>query len=275
MMLQEQGKAETNDERKERLAAMRIHLKRTIDLAPQFIEAYSWLGYVSIGLREELSETEALLKKALSLAPGRYELSMDLAQVMIVNNETAAARALITPLKNSTHAKVRDRAEELLEQIAMHLENEEALRAYERRKQDLTTATVDRDDDNDDDSSAPDAHLPPKLTRTPARSSEGPVIETAKIDAAASAKGPQITGLLKLIDCSRGVTLRIQVGNGNIDLHSDDPGNIQFISTVAAVKDAITCGPVTPAINVTITYKPGTDGRFLGEPLVVTFVEKQ
>lgn len=79
---------------------------------------------------------------------------------------------------------------------------------------------------------------------------------------------------MTLIDCSRGVTLRVQVGNGIVQLHTADPSTIEFNSNVAAVKDSIACGPVSPPVAVTITYKRTTDPQYLGEPLRVLFVEK-
>jgi hypothetical protein len=94
------------------------------------------------------------------------------------------------------------------------------------------------------------------------------------VEERASREGPKIEGFLVTIDCTRGVTLRIRVGNGHFELHADEPSRIEFTSYAANVSNAIACGPVSPELPVRITYRRGSDPRFLGEPLVVEFLAK-
>jgi len=71
------------------------------------------------------------------------------------------------------------------------------------------------------------------------------------------------------------MTMRLRVGNGIVELHSDTPEKIEFMSYVAGVSGSIACGSQKPEPPVRITYKRGPDARFLGEPLRVDFVEKK
>ena len=77
-----------------------------------------------------------------------------------------------------------------------------------------------------------------------------------------------------MIDCSRGVTLQLRVGNGTVRLHTDDPQAIEFNSNIAAVKDSVACGPLNPEVAVVVNYRRTGDPQYLGEPTHVTFVER-
>jgi hypothetical protein len=72
-----------------------------------------------------------------------------------------------------------------------------------------------------------------------------------------------------MLDCSAGLTLRIETDTGTIDLHSATPGDIQFLSYIPDVSASVTCGPRNPGTPVTITYRKETR-----EPLVVEFIQK-
>src|SRR5262249_33612116 len=86
--------------------------------------------------------------------------------------------------------------------------------------------------------------------------------------------GPQVEGLLTFIDCSKGMTLRIQIGNGIVQLHSDNSSSVDFTSDVPSIKDSTGCGPLNPPAAVTVSYRRSADPAFLGEPIRVLFVDK-
>ena len=69
------------------------------------VDAYALLGYIALALRSELPEAETALLKASELAPGREELRLALADVMIGNGEDLAARATLTLLRNVTYER--------------------------------------------------------------------------------------------------------------------------------------------------------------------------
>jgi hypothetical protein len=93
--------------------------------------------------------------------------------------------------------------------------------------------------------------------------------------------GRQIDGVLIAIDCTKGMTLRVKVGEGggggggNVELHADDPSKIEFVSYTTSVSDSVACGPLKTQLPVTVIYRAGGDPRFLGQPLRVEFTGKK
>jgi hypothetical protein len=88
------------------------------------------------------------------------------------------------------------------------------------------------------------------------------------LNAPARPEGEHVTGLLTLLDCTSGLTLHVRTDAQMLQLHSDNPTSIQFLSYVPDVSANITCGPRDPGIPVTITYQ-----KEALEPLVVEFIE--
>jgi tetratricopeptide (TPR) repeat protein len=125
-MLQSELSANRSD--KSQVQLMRDHVKKTIELAPAYYPAYDMLGYLALISREELPQTEDVLKKVLASAPGKRDLRLRLAEVMIANKEEIAARVILAPLKNvSDDDSVARRTNSLLEQIQRQVENETAM----------------------------------------------------------------------------------------------------------------------------------------------------
>jgi predicted Zn-dependent protease len=274
-----QSAVETKDKTQWQL--MQYHLKKAIELAPDYFPAHDMLGYVALASGEGIPETEELLKKVLVSAPGKREIRLRLAELMLANKEPLAARAILFPLKNITDDDaVQRRAQLLLDDVQRRIDYEQAVReAQERRKEAETQAANNVRDPAAANPTSPTIETsaverPPALRRPAATTDDSSTVETAKPTLNRPA-GRQIEGTLLLIDCSKGMTLRVRVGNGNVELHSDDPSKIEFISYSKTVSDFIACGPVKTELPVLIIYKAGGDARFLGIPLRVEFTGKQ
>jgi tetratricopeptide (TPR) repeat protein len=259
-----------------RYELMREHLKKAIELSPSYLNTYGMLGYVALMLHDELPQTEDLLKKALNSSPGRQDIRMRLAELMIANKELLAARAIVRPLTVSDDDVMKNHAQSLLDEIQQFMDNEEALRQYEERRREAeaaaTAAAAAR-------ALTPDSTFetdePPKIARTPTKTSpDGSTIETAAPQIKRPA-GAQIQGGLIAADCTHGLTLKVRIGNGNVELHSDDPSTVEFISFTASVKNDFACGTFKAEMPVLIVYKKGSDPRYLGEPLRVEFTDKK
>jgi hypothetical protein len=69
--------------------------------------------------------------------------------------------------------------------------------------------------------------------------------------------------------------LHVIAENRTVDLHTDDPSKIEFVSYTTRVSDSIACGPVNPELAVVIFYRAGGKPQFLGEPIRIEFVEKK
>lgn len=273
--LQSAGSNTTKFPDNTRLALMREHLKKTIELQPDYWPAYDMLGYDALVSKEELPQTEELLKKALSAAPGKRDIRLRLAELMIANNEPLAGRVILSPLKGITDDDaVQRRTQTLLDQIQKMIDNESALRNYnERRAQAQAQAEAQA-------KTYAAATAPSTGNGTPdgppiIRRNENPPSTETKSgppkQAVVRPAGKQLAGALLSVDCSQGMTMRVRVGNGNVELHSNDPSKINFVSYTSAVSDSFACGQFKTALPVLIVYKAGNDPRFLGEPVWVEF----
>jgi tetratricopeptide (TPR) repeat protein len=98
---------------------MRAELNRAIALAPDFPESYRLLAFVNLVTGEQLDESVALLKRALTLAPGRPDIAFVLAETYVRRGEPAEAReTLRLILRSSANPRLRARANALLQHLA-------------------------------------------------------------------------------------------------------------------------------------------------------------
>jgi tetratricopeptide (TPR) repeat protein len=114
---------------------IRAELKKAIELAPNFLEAYALLGRVDIERSPRLDETFALINHAATLAPRRREFKLLLAQLHARRAEFDRARQMLEPLaRDRRSAQTRAEAQTLLEKVAA---SEEQV-AVQRRAQSIT-----------------------------------------------------------------------------------------------------------------------------------------
>jgi tetratricopeptide (TPR) repeat protein len=240
-----------------RYEMMRTYAKKSIELAPRFVEAYALLGRVNLQAGENLDESEALLKKAMSVAPGRHDLHVLLAQTYLRLDRTADARALLSNLERiASDPEIRRRATALLDRT-------EPAQAV------FTEILPEKPAESAKEQSAGSRQpLPPPLP-----SSERETVLEPVTPVGPAVQGEKVTGLLILLECTNGLTLRVRSDKGTADFHSSEPSKIQFLSYTADVSDNIACGPRNPGTPVSITYQPVAGGP--GEPLVVEFLEKR
>jgi tetratricopeptide (TPR) repeat protein len=233
---------------------MRTHAKRSVDLAPRYVEAYLLLARLDLNAGEHLDDAEATLKKAISIAPGREDLQLMLAQTHLRANRREDARGVLSILeRTAVNPEIRRRVTTLLDQTEQTFTFTEI------------TPAIEKDLAKEQPPPAP-APAVPANRRVPETVLEpltpiGPAVE-----------GEKLSGLLMNMDCSNGLTLRIRTDRTTTELHSSDPQKIQFLSYTAQVTDNIRCGPQNPAKPVVVTYRPVPGGS--GEPLVIEFQDK-
>jgi hypothetical protein len=190
--------------------------------------------------------------------------------------DNKTARGILAMVKNAASDDLqRYRAETLLQNLEAGEQSEQALREYRELQSRLAAeAAANHSPDSpvaDDNEDAFDA--PPVLARkTAPAGADGPVIETAKPQVTRPG-GLQLEGSLTMMDCSKGLTLHVRVGNQAVQLHTDTPEQLELVSFIAAVSDTIPCGTLSPALPVRVVYKRGADLRFLGEPVRIEFVD--
>jgi tetratricopeptide (TPR) repeat protein len=239
----------------ERYETMHSYVKKSIELAPRFIEGYALLARVNLNAGEHLDESETALKKALSLAPGREDLRMLLAQTYLRADRRADGRSLLTEIEHATpDPDLRKLITTLLDQTEQSYTFTEIPPEVEREVA-VEPADIVQ-------TPLPPGPASPKETVLEALTPIGPNVE-----------GEKVSGMLVNLDCSNGLTLRVRTDKGTMDLHSAQPDKIQFLSYTSDVSDNIKCGPRNPGIPVSVTYRAQTSGA--PEPLVVEFQEKK
>ena len=241
----------------DRYETMHTYVTKTIELAPRFIEGYALLARVNLNAGQHLDESETALKKAMSLAPGREDLRMLLAQTYLRADRRADGRAVLGEIEHvTTDPEMRKRVTALLDQTELTSTFPEIPPEPERT--DVAIETTDA------------APIPPLPAAAPSSPKE--TVLEALTPIGPNVEGEKASGLLINLDCSNGLTLRVRTDKGTLDLHSAQPEKIQFLSYTSDVSDNVKCGPRTPGIPVTITYRPQPSGG--GEPLVVEFQSK-
>jgi len=231
--------------------AMRTYARKSIDLSPRFVEAYALVARADLNAGDHLDEAEEMLKKAISIAPGRDDLQLLLAQTYIRANRTPDARALLSLIeRNATNPDMRRRATTLLDQT-------EQISTF----QELTKPVEIEPVKEQPAPRAAPAARPVRETVIEAITPIGPSVE-----------GEKVSGLLINLDCNNGLTLRVRTDRATMEFHSSEPQKIQFISYTTDVTDNVKCGARNPGTPVKITYRPVTTSQ--PEPLVVEFTEK-
>ncbi len=236
---------------------MRAELKKAIELAPKFTEAYRLLAFINLVRDEQLDESIALLKQAISLSPRRQEYALLLAQVYLRREEFDVARNVLNPLiLSSTSALIRSQAQQLLTSIAAREEYLARVKALNEK----IAEKAARDE-------TPTGVLQPCDAPQP-----GPQLKKLRFS------GQQVCGLLVRVECEdEGVVLIIESGARTLRFRNDSLNNIRFVTYTADVRGQVTCGPRTQATPVLLTYRPAknTVGQTDGEVIAVEFIPKE
>jgi tetratricopeptide (TPR) repeat protein len=235
----------------EKAQLMRAELKKAIDLAPTFAEAYRLLAFINLVRDEYLEESIALLKKAIELSPRRQEFSLLLAQIHLRREEFDTARGILAALiQSSINPQIHARAQSLLEGIKPREEFVAHVKAMnaENFKEETPTGLIQ----------PCDAPQP------------GPQLKRLRFE------GQQVCGLLVQVECAEdGVMLFVVAGTRTLKLHSDRLSRIRFVTYTTDVKGQVTCGLRVPANPVLVTFRPAkVEGQTDGEVIAVEFVPR-
>lgn len=242
---------------KEAAQLMRAELKKAIELAPNFAEAYRLLAYVNLVRDEQLDESIALLNRAISLSPRRQEYALLLAQVYLRREEFDAARKVLNPLiLSSTSALIRSQAQTLLTSVATREEYLARIKALNEK----IAANAAREE-------TPTGVLQPCDAPQP-----GPQLKKLRFS------GQQVCGMLVRVECEeKGVVLIVESGARTLRFRNDSLNNIRFVTYTADVRGQVTCGSREQATPVLLTYRPAKNAvaQTDGEVIAVEFIPKE
>ncbi len=236
----------------ETVKAMRASLEKARELAPEFAETYRQLAFINLVLGENLDEAVGLLKRAIALAPERpvrpvlEDLHYTLARVYLRQQNYAAARQTAEQIvRGGSKSVVRERAHYLLNVIAQVEEQLARAKVESAVRSGQTEAA----------SSPANAPPPPPGKRF---------------------EGEQLRGLLTRIECTdTSVTLTVKSDARIFRFHKPKFGDLVFVRYTIEIPITITCGPITPARPVIVTYRKTSDAssKFDGEPVGVEFIK--
>jgi len=109
----------------ESAARIRVALNKAIEVAPGFPEPYRLLAFVNLATDTQLTESVALLEKAIALSPGRLDFSYVLAQVQLRRKDYKAARLTLEQvIAGNPSPQMRGRAEVMLNTVVMEEQNQ-------------------------------------------------------------------------------------------------------------------------------------------------------
>jgi len=102
----------------ESVSKMREHLMKAIEMRPDFPESYSLLALVNLVSGDNLDESVQMLKRALTISPGRNDLVFMLAQVYMRKDDNKSASDIFRKLsENNSDPELRQRAQAMLAQL--------------------------------------------------------------------------------------------------------------------------------------------------------------
>ena len=226
---------------------MRAELDKAIELNPEFPESYSLLVFINTVMGEDLDRSIELLKKALSLSPGRQDFTLLLAQIYMRQQKFDLAKQALEPLRNANDRRLKSQAESLLASIKNY---EDAVAR----------------------SNAISSSGPPDLrARQPGETvvnEEPPSKPMSESDYLRESLRPvapgeeRIQGQFVKLECdSRAVAyFIIQAADKLYKIRATALERVQLISYVQSAGE-ITCGVRKNQENVIITFRPTTDPK--------------
>ena len=240
---------------------IRASLKRTIELKPDYAEAYRMLAFVNLVNNENLDEAVAYLQKALSILPGNEQVAYILAQVyMRQKNYDAARRVGENLAAKSADPQLRASAQSLLKDIEMMRRQSEEFAAYQKRREEQTDT-------------------PPRLTRE--NSDESSPADEAAMEEARNrgmnemlfqpdAGETRAAGYLSAITCKSGVIFTIRVGDKTLHLTKTEFDSLKLRSFSADSQNlSVGCDAIKKDYYVVVIYKAApnqktkTDGELM------------
>ena len=253
---------------RETVGLIRSELKKAIEQAPQFLESYRLLAYVSTETGEDLEEALSLLQKAQKLFPGKEEIALSMAEIYLRQNDLASARPLLEAIaRKGGESRFQGRARNLLEQMDQFAGREVLFRSARPQREEESDERQEKDTSED---SAPG---PPRLVRKSKEQDRGP--ESMMPGNPARTQGQKVVGTLTSIECSpRGLTFLVKSQNRTLRFFSDNPEEVLLFSkdmeNLGTIE--VKCGPYAAANTVLVTYRAGpTDCHCDGEPISITF----
>jgi Flp pilus assembly protein TadD len=240
---------------------MRELLKRTVELKPDFAEAYHLLGFINLINNENLNEAAELVEKALALEPGNQSFLLDLAQIRLQQTDYQTAEQLAEKVFVSTADRdLRLNAQSVL--ISTRSIQEKLKQIEEDYKRGVKNGTEY-----------------PVMTQE-----EGFLLALNEAIRKPQNGEQRILGYLMQINCSPNENTFVirpqnasnnQTSNETFKFTSDEMQKVKMIAFSPGIEGKqMGCGIKKPEIFVVATYRPSTDAKAKsdGEIISLEFV---
>lgn len=252
---------------------IRVELRKTIELAPQFVEATEMLASENLARNLDTVETIELLVNALAVAPGRDYLALQLANALTRTQQRESARPILQSLlaRPGIEPSYRQNAESMLSFLDRAPLADNANGAIEGRNRAVAdplarnrpSATIDVVTNSG----------PPEIRRPAPAEVDRPVPAQRSVETLASGNA-KIRGMLTLLDCRDGVTISLLVDGKTVKLHTTMPNDIIFTTFNSGVSGTVACGPLPgKGVPASVVYRVEASGESVGIPLAVDFLD--
>ncbi len=242
---------------------MRRHLRKAIELKPDFLESYELLAFVNLVTNHEVVDSIELLNKVIAASPRNNDLVLMLAQLYMRKHDYTKARDVLeNARRHTTGAKLKLNMQALTARIA----SLEQILTNANPTIDARTQTAISE------------------TRTEAPAETYQAIE--ELDPAQllrlALKQPQwgetqVQGTLVRIDChDKGIMFVVKVADEVLRLRTAAFKHVYLRAFSSDAGRELTCGPRNPENNVVINYLRSAESpsNFIGVAKSVEFVPK-
>jgi len=240
------------------MQAMKDALRKSIELAPEFVESAEMLAEAHWLTRDDLNSAARLLIDGLKRSPGRETLLLTLAKVVASAGQASSAAWMLQRIASSgaADATMKASARDMLLQLNLPPEQKSIFGEFavnefgnaSDQSLDVRLAALEKD----------------KKAKARDRTAE-----------------KYVRGILTRVDCNKGLTIYLLVGTPPLpqrpptderteNLHADTPGNVEWVTDTGQETTTVACGEMSR--RVAVTYRPERKGLRMGVPLVVEFL---
>ena len=236
----------------DQIAKIQKHLKRAIELRPDFPESYSLLAFVSLITGKEMDEAIASMKRILNESPGRKDFTFMLAQLYMRKNDYKTARPMLEEVAKSGD-EMREHAQVMLDQLNKY---EKQVAEYEELKKQAPSSL--RKNSSDTEVAGPEV-IVGQTKEEPASDPSAYLREVLRTPGAGET---QMMATLVKIECeAKNISFVLQTSSGLLRLRTTSFDAVEITTYTPDVKGEISCGPRKPENVVVICYLPNSDKR--------------
>jgi hypothetical protein len=236
----------------------RAALVRSLDLEPEFVPAAERLARLDLERGGDLAFVLDLVEYAIRRSPGRPALIALLEEIWValggvIGSVPTVARILALGPEEPPLGPGQDASDDARE-AARRVSQEFFPAGPESEAVAVQVSVQSRSAAGDEGSG-----IPPSI----------PDGEIVRLTPRTPVEGAEVRGVLTGLECTEGLTVLLEVDGSIRRFHTDRPETIEFLGYGGGVGESIACGPLTPALPATITYRPGASEESLGEPLLI------